>query len=79
MTGPRHATEWERLTEASLKYAEASDDDREFMKARDRLRKAAIAYALSTTFAPRVVRRRGIRAAYVAPQLAFWPRPSMVS
>lgn len=42
----RHASPWERLTEAALVYAEAdSVDETAYRRARDALRKAARAYA----------------------------------
>lgn len=40
---PRHATTWERLTEAAINYADAVEQE-EFARARDQLRKAAKAY-----------------------------------
>jgi hypothetical protein len=45
MGAPRHATSWAQLTEAALEYASASsEDDLAFLRARDRLRKAAVLY-----------------------------------
>lgn len=43
--GAPHANTWIRLTLAALEYARVpAEDDRAFMRARDRLRKAAVAY-----------------------------------
>lgn len=63
---------WRRLTDACLRYADASDDDKDFLKARDRLRKAAIAYGLSSLAGRRAVAQR--RRVVVVNQMAFWPR-----
>ncbi|QDE83188.1 hypothetical protein BHS07_17385 [Myxococcus xanthus] len=72
---PAYESPWERLTAAALAYADASDDEEEFAKARDRLRKAAMAYARTAPahpmppapFAPRV------RKARTPGQLELWP------
>lgn len=75
MSPPRHASLWDRLTEAALAYADADtvDDGRDFLRARDRLRKAAIAYGLSTEAGRRAAGRRRVVVS-VANQMAFWPR-----
>ncbi len=49
---PTYESPWDRLTAAALAYADASDDEDEFAKARDRLRKAAVAYARTAPMAP---------------------------
>ena len=67
---------WEAVTEAALKYAEAEAPD-DFARARDYLRKAALRHALCCLLGrDREVR---VRVCYVRPpqshpcQLALWP------
>ena len=79
MAPARHATTWERLCEAAIAYADAddADDGGSFMRARDRLRKAALAYSLDTSKGPEVRRRmvkRLVVASWRANQLSLWPR-----
>ena len=42
-----HDSPWEMVTEASLAYADASEDPQDFARAKDRLRKAALRYGLA--------------------------------
>jgi len=68
-----HDSQWRRLTEAAICYADASDDDASFLKARDRLRKAALAYVASLGHEiPKRHPRKIIT--LTAAQLGFWPR-----
>lgn len=51
----RYASQWERLTEAALHYADVGDDERAYKLAKDRLRQAALDYAMDEgEQAPRV-------------------------
>lgn len=72
---PAYESPWERLTAAALAYADASDDEEEFAKARDRLRKAATAYARTGGVgAVQTPVQRKSRAKPVG-QLDLWPGP----
>lgn len=72
-----YASPWERLTAAALAYADVDDGDEEaFARARDRLRKAAVAYARSLSVrTERVAREPALQAqrrAATGAQLRFW-------
>lgn len=68
-----HDSHWRRLTEAAICYADASDDDADFLRARDRLRKAAVAYV--TSLGHEIPRRHPRRVVVLTTaQLGFWPR-----
>lgn len=69
---PTYETPWERLTAASLAYADAGDDDEAFAKARDRLRKAALAYAGAEPSPPVRKRHPQVRKAPTSAQLDLW-------
>lgn len=47
-----YAAPWERLVAAALAYADAGDDEEEFARAKDRLRKAAQSYARGLLLQP---------------------------
>jgi hypothetical protein len=73
-----HASAWDRLTEAAIAYADADSElsrDPQWLRARDRLRKAALAYYVAcrgTSGGYRAIRRRVV-ARGVVNQLGFWP------
>jgi hypothetical protein len=72
----RHQPPVEALTEAALGYWEAEEDD-EYAKALDRLRKAAVRYAQSLPSSQVTVHkaaRRRLHAAVTELQLALFPR-----
>ena len=72
----QHESRWSLVTEAALHYAEA-DDPRDFARARDRLRKAAVRYGLACVC--RQDREVRVRVYYVSSQtyhpaqLCLWP------
>jgi hypothetical protein len=65
-----YSSPWDRLTAAALAYADAGDDEEEFAKAKDRLRKAAQSYARGLLLQPEPPRRT--RKARSNAQLELW-------
>ncbi|WP_163869561.1 hypothetical protein [Myxococcus eversor] len=68
-----YATPWERLVAAALAYADAGDDEEEFARAKDRLRKAAQSYARSLLLQPPAPLAPRARKESGAGQLELWP------
>jgi len=82
MSTPHHTSAWNRLTEAAINYADADSElarDPQWLRARDRLRKAALAYYVALRGGGggyRALRRRVV-ARVTVNQLGFWPRTLM--
>ena|GEM_PF-4967492 len=68
-----YATPWERLVAAALAYADAGDDEEEFAKAKDRLRKAAQSYARGLLLQPSPAPSIRLRRVRGGGQLELWP------
>ncbi len=69
-----YSSPWERLTAAALAYADADDgDDESFARARDRLRKAAVAYGRALLLRPELAPAPRARKDRSGAQLEFWP------
>ncbi|WP_141332898.1 hypothetical protein [Myxococcus sp. AB025B] len=68
-----YSSPWDRLTAAALAYADAGDDEGEFSKAKDRLRKAAISYARGLLLRPEQLPVPRAQKKPVVQQLELWP------
>lgn len=72
-----YSNPWERFCESMLRYAEAGDDDREFVKAKDLARKNALHWAAQAFLGKdaeiRVVVYVKRPKSWPAGQLGLWP------